>query len=107
MQKDLVNTIKDDKPRFWEREQFEGYRIFMLCEALEQEAKELKMETKWKWWKAEENYKIDYENRKVEIADLWHFLIQLTQEVGMTAQDVTEAYYKKWSANIIRQEDRY
>lgn len=107
MQKDLVDKIKQDKPEFWEKESFEGERIFRLCSFLIHEAVELQQETKWKHWKAPENYKIDYENRKVEIADLWHVLIQLTQEAGFNAEDVLNMYLDKNKENHNRQERRY
>jgi len=107
-QKKLINKIKEDKPEFFkDPEPWEGYRLHMLCSFLQHEAEELKMETKWKWWKAPENYKIDYQNRKVEIVDLWHVLIQISIEAGMTADDVLAEFYKKHDANIKRQDDRY
>ena len=107
-QRELINKIKSDKPEFFTGpEPFEGYRIFMLASFLQHEAEELKMETSWKWWKAKENYKIDIENRKVEIADMWHVLMQLTMEVGMTADDVLAAVNKKREENFKRQEERY
>lgn len=108
IQQKLIDTIKKDKPEFFTApEPFEGYRLFMLASFMQHEAEELKMETKWKWWKAKENYKIDLENRKVEIADLWHVLIQLTMECGMDANDVFNEFYKKHRENLDRQERRY
>ena|ERR1043165_5044785 len=107
-QRKLIDKIKADKPDFWEQpETFEGERIFRLCSFLIHEAVELQQETKWKWWKASENYKIDYDNRKVEIADLWHVLLQLTMEVGMTPDDVLAAFNNKHKENMERQERRY
>ena len=106
-QQKLIDKIKKDKPEFWEKESFEGERIFRLCSFLIHEAVELQQETKWKHWKAPENFKIDYENRNVEIADLWHVLIQLSMECGLTADDVIWHFNKKHEANIKRQEDRY
>lgn len=107
-QKKLIDKIKKDKPDFWEQpEKFEGERIFRLCSFLIHEAVELQYDTKHKWWKAPENYKIDYENRKVEIADLFHVLIQLSIEVGMDANDVYNAFMTKHEENVQRQEDRY
>jgi NTP pyrophosphatase (non-canonical NTP hydrolase) len=107
-QKKLIDKIKEDKPEFFkDPEPWEGYRIFTLCSFLIHEAVELQQECKWKYWKAPENYKIDYENRNVEIADLWHVLIQLSMECGLTADDVMYHFNKKHNANIKRQEDRY
>ncbi len=107
MQQKLVDKIKQDKPAFWDTETFEGYRIFMLCSFLIHEAVELQSETKWKHWKAAENYKIDKENIPVEIADLWHVLVQLTQEAGFNASDVMNMYMEKNKENISRQQRRY
>ena len=106
-QKKLIDTIKKDKPQFWEKESFDGERIFKLCSFLIHEAVELQQECAWKWWKAPENYKLDYENRKVEIADLWHVLIQISIEAGLTADDVMWHFNKKHEENISRQERRY
>lgn len=108
IQKKLIDTIKKDKPEFFQDpEPFSGYRLFMLSSFLQHEAEELKMETKWKWWKAQENYKIDMENRKVEIADMWHVLIQISIEAGMDANDVFNSFYRKHQENLQRQENRY
>lgn len=106
-QRRLIEKIKADKPDFWGPEKFEGERIFRLCAFLIQEAVELQFETKHKWWKAPENYKIDYDNRKVEIADLWHVLIQLTMECGMSPEDILAAFNNKHRENMDRQERRY
>ena len=107
-QKKLIDKIKKDKPEFFTmKEPFEGYRLYMLCGFLAHEAQELQMETKWKWWKAKENYNIDMENRNVEIADLWHVLIQISIEAGLTADDVMWHFNKKHDENISRQDRRY
>jgi len=106
-QQKLIDTIKSDKPDFWEKETFEGERIFRLCAFLIHEAVELQQETKWKHWKAPENYVINYDNRKVEVADLWHVLIQLSMECGMSAEDVYNSFIEKHLENLSRQTRRY
>lgn len=106
-QQKLIDKIKSDKPEFFEKESFTGERLFKLCSFLIHEAVELQQETKWKWWKAPENYKIDLKNREVEIADLWHVLIQISIEAGMSADDVLAAFYRKHEENLDRQERRY
>ena len=106
-QQELIDIIKSDKPDFWGPEKFEGERIFRLCSFLIHEAVELQQETKWKHWKALENYNVDYENRKVEIADLWHVLIQLSMECGMDAEAVRKAFLDKHDENKNRQVRRY
>lgn len=106
-QKKLIDKIKKDKPEFWEKESFDGERIFKLCSFLIHEAVELQQECAWKWWRAKENYKLDYENRNVEIADLWHVLIQISIEAGLTADDVMYHFNKKHDENMDRQVRRY
>ncbi len=107
-QKKLIDKIKQDKPEFFkDPEPWEGYRLFILASFLQHEAEELKMETKWKYWKAPENYKIDLENRLVEIADLWHVLIQISIEAGLSADDVMYHFNKKHDENMNRQTNRY
>jgi dimeric dUTPase (all-alpha-NTP-PPase superfamily) len=39
--------------------------------------------------------------------DLFHFLISLAQELGMSAEDVFNAYVKKNEVNFKRQEGGY
>ena len=49
----------------------------------------------------------DKQNAKVEIVDLFHFLISLAQVMGMSAEDIHEAYLKKNQVNHDRQESGY
>lgn len=42
-----------------------------------------------------------------ELADAWHFLIQLHIVAGMTPHDVFDAYFKKAQINTERQRDGY
>lgn len=104
----LIEKIKKDKPGFFtDPEPFEGYRMFMLCSFMIHEAVELQQETKWKWWKALENYKINKDNIPVEIADMWHVLVQISMEAGMDVVAVMEAFLSKHEENLNRQERRY
>jgi dimeric dUTPase (all-alpha-NTP-PPase superfamily) len=43
----------------------------------------------------------------VEVVDLFHFLISLAQVLGMSAEDVYQAYLKKNEVNFRRQETGY
>ena len=43
----------------------------------------------------------------VEVVDLFHFLISLAQVLGMSADDVFEAYMKKNEVNFQRQDSGY
>jgi dimeric dUTPase (all-alpha-NTP-PPase superfamily) len=41
------------------------------------------------------------------VVDLFHFLISLAQTLGMSADDVFQAYVKKNQVNLQRQESGY
>jgi dimeric dUTPase (all-alpha-NTP-PPase superfamily) len=86
-------------------EPFEGYRVFMLSTALIHEAIELQKETNWKWWKKES----ESNNDKIqeEIIDIWHFLIQLSIEVGLDSKKLIEKYMEKNQENLKRQTEGY
>ena len=49
----------------------------------------------------------DEQNARVEVVDLFHFLISLAQVLGMSADDVYAAYVKKNEVNFQRQESGY
>jgi len=49
----------------------------------------------------------DVQNARVEVVDLFHFLISLAQVLRMTPDDVYNAYLKKHQVNIERQESGY
>ena len=51
--------------------------------------------------------KLDEQNARVEVVDLFHFLISLAQVLGMSADDVYEAYLKKNEVNFQRQDSGY
>lgn len=110
IQKQLMDEIKEKHPDFWDNSKipFEDYRQFMLASAISHEAGEYILETHFKWWKNKDNYKVDLENRrKVEIPDMFHFLIQLCIEDGVTAQDLIKTYLEKVEENKRRQREKY
>jgi len=79
--------------------------ILNYVRAMQQELAELTDSVPWKWWA---NYQaFDKQNAKVEIVDLFHFLISLAQVMGMNAEDIHEAYLKKNQVNHDRQEKGY
>ena len=86
-------------------EVFAGYRIFMLSSALLHEVMELQRETNWKWWKTPR--KVSMESCQEEVIDMWHFLLQLSMEVGMDANTIVTKYLQKKKKNINRQKDGY
>ena len=59
----------------------------------------------WKWWAKYQ--KFDAQNARVEVVDLFHFLISMAQVLGMSADDVFAAYVKKNEVNFKRQESGY
>jgi dimeric dUTPase (all-alpha-NTP-PPase superfamily) len=73
--------------------------------AMQQEIAELIDSVPWKWWAKYQSF--DEQNAKVEIIDLFHFLISLAQVYGMTAEDVYQAYLKKNKVNHQRQDSGY
>lgn len=85
----------------------EGKTAWVLnyTRAMQQEMAELIDSVPWKWWAKYQ--KFDAQNAKVEIIDLFHFLISLAQVMGMTADDVYDAYLKKNKVNHDRQTSGY
>jgi len=73
--------------------------------AFQQETAELIDSVPWKWWAKYQAF--DEQNARVEIVDLFHFLISAAQVLGMTADDVYEAYTKKNKVNHARQDSGY
>ena len=79
--------------------------VLNYCRAMSQEIAELTDSVPWKWWARYQ--KFDEQNARVEVVDLFHFLISLAQVLGMSADDVFNAYTKKNAVNFQRQESGY
>jgi dimeric dUTPase (all-alpha-NTP-PPase superfamily) len=79
--------------------------VLNYTRAMQQEMSELIDSVPWKWWAKYQEF--DEQNAKVEIIDLFHFLISLAQVMGMTPDDVYNAYVKKNQVNHNRQESGY
>ena len=79
--------------------------ILNYVRAMQQELAELTDSVPWKWCAKYQDF--DKQNAKVEIVDLFHFLISLAQVMGMDANDIHEAYLKKNKVNHDRQESGY
>ncbi|MEJ0001391.1 MAG: dUTPase [Verrucomicrobiota bacterium] len=73
--------------------------------AMSQEMAELIDSVPWKWWAKYQ--KFDAQNARVEVVDLFHFLISMAQVLGMSAADVYNAYVKKNEVNFKRQDTGY
>lgn len=79
--------------------------ILNYCRAMSQEIAELTDSVPWKWWAKYQ--KFDEQNARVEVVDLFHFLVSLAQVLGMSAEDLYQAYLKKNQVNFQRQESGY
>ncbi len=79
--------------------------VLNYTRAMQQELAELVDSVPWKWWARYQ--KFDEQNAKVEVVDLFHFLISLAQVLGMSAEDVYQAYLAKNKVNHKRQETGY
>lgn len=79
--------------------------ILNYIRAMQQELAELTDSVPWKWWAKYQEF--DKQNAKVEIVDLFHFLISLAQVIGMTSDDVFNAYLEKNKVNHTRQDSGY
>ena len=73
--------------------------------AMQHEMAELTDSVPWKWWAKDQ--KLDEQNARVEVIDLFHFLISLAQVLGMSSEDVYQAYLKKNAVNHQRQDTGY
>ena len=79
--------------------------VLNYSRAMTQEIAELTDSVPWKWWAKYQ--KFDDQNARVEVVDLFHFLISIAQVLGMSADDVFAAYVKKNEVNFKRQESGY
>ena len=103
MQADLNRRIGVELEGLNEEQKTEW--VLNYTRAMQQELAELTDSVPWKWWAKYQ--KFDEQNAKVEVVDLFHFLVSLAQVLGMTAEDVYEAYVKKNKVNFQRQESGY
>lgn len=79
--------------------------VLNYTRALQQETAELIDSVPWKWWAKYQ--KFDEQNARVEVVDLFHFLVSLAQVLGMSAEDVYQAYLAKNKINHQRQDSGY
>lgn len=79
--------------------------VLNYTRAMQQELAELVDSVPWKWWAKYQ--KFDEQNARVEVVDLFHFLVSLAQVLGMSPDDVYDAYVKKNKVNFERQESGY
>jgi dimeric dUTPase (all-alpha-NTP-PPase superfamily) len=79
--------------------------ILNYTRAMSQEIAELVDSVPWKWWAKYQTF--DVQNARVEVVDLFHFLVSIAQVLGMGADDVYQAYVKKNQVNHQRQDSGY
>ena len=79
--------------------------VLNYTRAMQQEIAELIDSVPWKWWAKYQ--KMDEQNARVEVVDLFHFLISIAQVLGMSADDIHQAYLKKNEVNHQRQDSGY
>lgn len=91
-----LDDLSDEEKTTW---------VLQYCRAMSQEIAELTDSVPWKWWAKYQE--LDEQNARVEVVDLFHFLISLAQVLGMSADDVFAAYVKKNEVNFQRQESGY
>jgi dimeric dUTPase (all-alpha-NTP-PPase superfamily) len=80
-------------------------RVSLLATAMIHEAIELQRLTNWKWWKRPT--KFDEAQAREEVIDLWHFLVQVSIELGMTPKEILDEYLRKNQINRKRQDIGY
>lgn len=103
MQKTLNNRIGVNTQNMTDEEQTQW--LLNYTRAMQQEMAELIDSVPWKWWAKYQEF--DKQNARVEIVDLFHFLISSAQVMGMSADDVYQAYLKKNKVNHERQDSGY
>ncbi len=103
MQYNLNKRIGIDTKTLSEEDQIKWTLNYIR--ALGQEMAELTDSVPWKWWAKYQ--KLDIQNAKVEVVDMMHFLISISQVLGMTADDFHQAYLKKNAINHNRQDSGY
>lgn len=103
LQEELNRRIGVDTARLTPEQQIQW--VLNYTRAMSQELAELVDSVPWKWWAKYQ--KLDLANAKIEVVDLFHFLVSLAQTLGMSPQDVYDLYAKKNKVNHQRQDSGY
>lgn len=103
MQQELNARIGVDLGELNEEEKTKW--VLNYTRAMQQELAELVDSVPWKWWAKYQDF--DEQNARVEVVDLFHFLVSMAQTLGMSAEDVYQAYLKKNKVNHDRQDSGY
>lgn len=78
--------------------------VLQFSRCLTQENAELVDSLPWKHWKAQD---FNSQNAKVEVIDMFHFLMSMAQVLGMSAEDFYQGYMQKNAVNHKRQDGDY
>lgn len=97
-QKELNDWIRKERNL---PEQTTEEQILQWTRCITHEAIELEDAFNWKHWKNRKD--IDWLNVKEEAIDILHFLLSIFTDLGMTSDDVYNAYMDKNKENINRQ----
>jgi len=103
LQKKLNQRIGVDTENMTDAERQQW--LLHYCRAMSQEVAELTDCVPWKWWARYQTF--DRQNARVEVVDLFHFLISAAQVLQLGADDIFEAYTKKHQVNLDRQASGY
>lgn len=76
--------------------------VIGLTIAMESEIDEIRREVSWKWWKNPKE--IDMPALQGEVIDMFHFLLALAREVGLSPTDIHRLYMEKNAENHARQD---
>jgi len=103
LQKQLNERIGVHADRMTETER--QHWLLNYCRAISQEVAELTDCVPWKWWAKYQTF--DRQNARVEVVDLFHFVISAAQVLGLSADELFEAYTNKHRVNLQRQDSGY
>jgi dUTP pyrophosphatase len=90
LQKELNERIGVHTSRMTEAERQQW--LLNYARAMSQEVAELTDCVPWKWWAKYQQF--DKQNARVEIVDLFHFLISAAQVMEISSTELFEAYTK-------------
>lgn len=99
---DKLRSLAKTRPATASSDSIEWVRKYIR--ALKDEVRELEDELVWKWWSKDV---ADVQNIDVEIADIFFFLISISQARGLTGKDLFSIYMQKAVVNIERQFGEY
>jgi dimeric dUTPase (all-alpha-NTP-PPase superfamily) len=107
-----IFTRQAELSQFYQSMRPEGFysqepltRCTTWTRAIIHECCELDNELNWKPWKNPMHLDANRQARLMEMADILHFVVQLSMDQGFTADDLYQAYLAKNQENRSRQTD--